>query len=126
MSSESPLLPQAPRDVDSAMALVCSVPAPGRGERRVSVQAVVSQATSFDEVENGVLFRFENSDDVARLLLDLVLAERRCCARFSYSMMFQPEHQAIELRVEGAGDLIQPLKDLYLGLAVQSGAEKHV
>jgi len=52
-------------------------------------------------------------------LLDLVLAERNCCAQFTYSIVFGPRHQPIELHVEATGALIQPLKVMYLSIMKQ-------
>jgi hypothetical protein len=107
-------LPVAAADVvDSAMALVCSLPASGRNERRASVHAVISQATSWHDLENGISFSFENSDAIATALLDLVLAERTCCAQFTYSILFEPEHRPIELRVEATGASVWLLKELF-------------
>lgn len=117
MTRRSRSLPQASQDVESAMALVCTIPPAGRGERRTTVQAVVAQATSAREVDNGVTLAFAHSDETARLLLDLVLAERVCCAQFVYSIAFRPMQEQIELTVEATGAQIRPLKDLYLGLA---------
>jgi hypothetical protein len=99
--------------VDSAMALVCSLPSAGRTERRASVQAVISQATTSREIENGISFSFENSDDVARSLFDLVLAERNCCAQFTYSIRFERDHRPIELRVEASGLAVPLLKYVF-------------
>ena len=121
MSGRFRSLPQAPPSVESAMALVCTVPASGRNDRRLSVYDVQSRATSARELDNGVVFLFENSDEAARSLLDLVLAERNCCAQFTYSIRFEPEHAPIALRIEAVGALIQPLKDLFLGLSQQTG-----
>ena len=123
MSGRSRALPQAPPNVESAMALVCTLPAPEQGERRVSVHDVLSRATSSRELESGVAFLFENTDDAARSLLDFVLAERNCCAQFRYAILFEPEHAPIALRVEAAGALVQPLKDLFLGLSQQTGSD---
>ena len=123
MSGRPRSLPQVPPNVESAMALVCTVPASGRDKRRWSVHDVLSRATSSREVENGVAFLFENSDDAARSVLDLVLAERTCCAQFTYSIVFEPEHAPIALRVEAVGALVQPLKDLFLGLSRQTGSD---
>lgn len=117
MDSGSGSLSPATPDVESAMALVCTVSESGRGERQIDVQSVIVRATSFRELENGVAFDFDGSDDIARLLLVLVLAERSCCAQFRYGIGFAPRQGAIELRVEAEGQLVQPLKDLYLGLA---------
>jgi hypothetical protein len=119
VANHSRSLPQAAADVvDSAMALVCTLPAAGRTERRASVHAVISQTTSWKELENGISFSFENTDDIARSLLDLVLAERNCCSQFTYSILFEPQHQPIELRVEATGPVFQLLKELFLGALI--------
>lgn len=120
MSSQSRSLPQAPPSVESAMALVCTLPPSARDERRVSVHDVLSRATASRELENGVAFLFENADETAQSLLALVLAEKDCCAQFAYSIVFAPQHAPIAFQVEGAGALVRPLKDLYLGLTQQA------
>jgi hypothetical protein len=108
-------LVQAAADVvDSALGLVCSLPAAGRDERRTSVQAVIAHATSWTELENGISFSFDNSDAMAKSLLDLVLAERQCCAQFTYSIRFERQHAPIELRVEASGLLMPLLKGVFL------------
>jgi hypothetical protein len=116
-------LPQIRRAVDSAMALVCTIPAADRAERIGSAQTVITQATSFRELDNGVAFTFNNSEDVARLLLDLVLAETKCCAQFNYSIVFGSPHQTIELRVEAHPRLARRLKYLFLGLKRETGID---
>ena len=123
MSGRSRSLPQAQPSVESAMALVCTLPTLDRDKRRLSVHDVLSRATSSRELTSGVAFLFESSDDAARSLLDLVLAERNCCAQFTYSIIFAPQRASIAFHVEGAGSLVQPLKDLYLGLSQQSESD---
>lgn len=114
MSDRSRSHPQVP------MAPVCTLPASDRWGRLVSIYSIIRRAKSFHVLRHGVSFRFDNSDDMARLLLDVVLAERNCCQKFSYSMVFGAQHQPIELRIEAAGDLVQPVKDLYLGLTQET------
>lgn len=108
-------LNQAPA-VDDAMALVCTLPTADRSGRRVDVQAVLQQAISHRELDDGVALVFENTDVSARLLLDLMLAERNCCARFSYALVFGAGHRPVELHVQAPEALVKPLKDLYFGL----------
>lgn len=93
-----------------------------RRECRVDVAAAIERSTAIGETERGVTLTFDGSDDTARLVTDLVLAERRCCAQFTYTPAFSPAAGAIELRVEAADQLIGPLKQLYLGL---SAARRH-
>lgn len=115
MTRDKRSLPQA--TAESAMALMCTVPASGRGERRVAVHDVVARAVSSEQLGDGVAFRFENTDDAARMVLDLVLAERNCCSQFSYSLVFGRQLAPIELRIQAAPSLVAPLKDLYAALS---------
>ena len=110
-------LPQAPPDIDDALALSCTLPPAGRDERRIAVQEAIAQATSASELDLGVAFAFDHTDDVARRLLELVLAERTCCAEFVYTIVITPRENRIALRIEGTGRHVQPVKQLYLGLA---------
>jgi len=116
-------LPQASGDVETAMALVCTVPATGRNERRIDLASVIQRATAVTEIAAGVELAFEGSAEVARMVVDLTLAERECCAQFTYAVVFAPRCASLRLRVEGEGALVRPLKDLYLGLA---GTVRHV
>lgn len=123
MSDSPRSLPQMSTDVDSALALVCTVPAIGRNGRRTDVQAVLSLASSCRGVDDGVAITFPNTDDVLQSVVDLVAAERNCCAQFRYTIDFPPEHQPIELRVQAPAQLVQPLRDLYVGLAREAGID---
>jgi hypothetical protein len=108
-------------EVDAALELVCTLPPSGQGRRRIDVQAVIALATSLTEMETGVAFTFPNANDVAQSLLDFALAERDCCPQFRYEIVFAPAHHPIELRIDAAGALVKPLKDLYVGLAREAG-----
>lgn len=74
-------------------------------------------------METGVAVRFDGSDKVARLVFDLIVAERVCCARFGYTMRFDPQRASLELRVESPIPLRTALKTLYLGLVREAGID---
>jgi hypothetical protein len=113
--ARSLVLPQIDPSVDDALALVCTIPSTDRGERRVSVAAVVQRARECRDIEFGVSLVFDPSAENAKLVSDLVLAERECCAQFTYTIVFTPLGGDFELRVEAAVVLVRPLKTLYLG-----------
>ena len=121
MTRRSLALPQAPSSVDDALGLVCTLPSADRRGRRSSVHSTVAQAVNVRELINGVALSFTASEENARMLLDLMLAERECCAQFRYSIVDAPPHEMIELHVETVGTAAQPLKALYLGLAREAG-----
>jgi len=106
-----------PDSIDESLALVCGVSGTARSERRVSVMGVIELSTSVDEIENGVRLGFDGSTATAKTLFDFVLAERECCAQFTYTVSFEPPATATELRVTSCDQLVPALKNLYLGLA---------
>ena len=123
ISDPSRTSPPPSSDVESALAIVCSPPSADREDRRADVAGGVSQALSGCELEDGVGFSFPNTDSVAYTLLSLILAERNCFPMFHYELVFAPSRRPIELRVKTMGELIVPLKSLYLGLARDSGLD---
>jgi hypothetical protein len=116
--SESRITPTA-AGVDAAMELVCTVPERGRHKRRTDVASAIQRATAVAEIAAGVELTFEGSTDMAGLVFELTLAERQCCAQFRYTILFAPHAASLTLRVEAEGALVQPLKNLYLGLAAE-------
>lgn len=103
--------------IDESLALVCTIPDAGRNERRVTVMSLIAQSSSVRETEAGVALTFDGSLDTANAVVDFTLAERECCAKFTYTIVFQPRGSAIELRIAATDSLVEPLKGLYLGLA---------
>ena|SRR5579872_1987667 len=119
MSRRTRTLPKAPTEVETAMALVCTLPESGRSDRSITVQSIIARATSAHELADGVGFRFEFSDEIANALLDLILAERVCCSTFSYTLYFEPRQGAIALRIEAPTEFARPLKDMYMSFATR-------
>ena len=103
------------------LGLVCDLPSDGRQNRRVNVFEVIRTSTSVNDLSTGVEFTFPNTDDAAKLAFDLVQAERHCCPKFEYEITFEPARAPIKLRITTSEKFVKPLKELYLGLAVQAG-----
>jgi len=114
VQEKSQSLPQTRAEIDDALGLVCALPLAGRNDRRVALHDVIAQSSSSRELEHGVALAFDDTDEMARGLLDLILAERVCCAKFDYTLVIAPRSRLLELRVEAGGELVHPLKDLYL------------
>jgi hypothetical protein len=111
---------QSSIDGVDTLALVCDLPADGRQLRRVDVFTLIQTSTSVTELPDGVELSFPNTDTAAKLAFELVQAERRCCAKFDYAISFEAEHAPIKLRITASDAFVQPLKELYLGLAKQA------
>ena len=121
MSNRSNPLPLA-RSLSEALGLVCSLPSESREARRIDVQTLMTHAIAHRELDAGVAVTFPNTDDLAQSILDLVLAERNCCAQFRYTIVFDAAHQPIEVRIEGPGSLVASIKALYRGLAAETSS----
>lgn len=90
--------------VPGAVALACSLPEEALRERMAEVHALLARATERHATGDGALLRFPAGDEAARLLLDFVLFERRCCSGVTYELLFEPPHAAVALRLRGGGD----------------------
>jgi len=78
--------------------------------RAPEVRNILSKATGRRQTDDGVIVEFSNDDATARTVLEFVLAERRCCAFFSYEIGFSPR---LTLRLRASGMYLQPLKAMY-------------
>jgi hypothetical protein len=119
MQPSRPLPPTA-GDADDIVGLACTLPSPELGTRRVALTDVVDRAVSATQSDSGVILRFDGSDETAGIVFGLVMAERACCARFTYVMRFDPQRASLELRIESPPQLRQALNELYLGMHRQA------
>jgi hypothetical protein len=78
--------------------------------RLPEVRQILKVATARRSTDDGVIIEFPDDDATARILLEYVLAERRCCAHFSYEIAFAP---TLTLRLRAAGLYLLALKAIY-------------
>lgn len=85
--------------------------------RAPEVRNILSKSTGRRQTEDGVIVEFPNDDATARTLLEFVLAERQCCAQFTYEIGFSP---GLTLKLSASGMYRIPLKMMYaLGAVFQ-------
>jgi hypothetical protein len=106
---------------DGAMALVCVLAPPDRATRLGTVRHVLERATGWTEQNDGVLLEFPEAEEISRMLLDFVLAERRCCPHFTYELCFAPDQRRVTLRMRASGAYLTPLIALYRALGREAG-----
>lgn len=78
--------------------------------RLPEVKNILSKSTGRRQMDDGVIIEFPNDEAIARTLLEFVLAERQCCAHFTYEIIFSPE---LTLRMRASGVYLIPLKMMY-------------
>lgn len=81
--------------------------------RLPEVKTLLGRATDRRATDDGVILEFAGDDATARTVLDFVLAERRCCAQFTYEISFAPPHERVTLRLRAAGLYLAALKALF-------------
>jgi hypothetical protein len=81
--------------------------------RRAEVRDLIRSALGRHDTDDSVMFDFATDDHTARTILEFVVAERRCCAHFTYEIAFAPQNERLSLRVGATGDYLVALKAMY-------------
>ena len=81
----------------AALADVCTLDESGRTARWRAVERFIATALEREALPDGVRFTFARRGQTARHLVDFVVQEQTCCARFTYGIE------------EGPGDLLSLL-----------------
>jgi hypothetical protein len=95
------------------LAMICTLPAGVRAERRIEIAAMLASRTGFTRHSDGVELQWVYSEETAHTLLEFVLFERQCCNRFSYELGFPPPHESITLRLRAAPEQVEALQAFY-------------
>jgi hypothetical protein len=77
------------------------------------VKTLLARATARRAADDGVIIEFPGDDATARTVLEFVLAERRCCARFTYEISFAPPNEQLTLSLRAAGPYLPALKAIF-------------
>jgi len=104
---------QSTADPDAALADVCTLNHSGRAARWRVVERFIATAVDREALPDGVRFAFTRDGQTARHILDFVLHEQACCARFTYAVEDGPGGLLSLLIRASAADL-PALQTLYL------------
>ena len=102
----------SPNDLGKRPLADCSLSLAELDERAELFSGLTREASSVEELDDGLALAFPSSEEVAEQLLDLVLAERRCCPFFRFELVFEPDHGQTRLRLRGpaeARSLVRPV-----------------
>lgn len=84
--------------------LACSLTGAELAARGREVAGLFERATRVRELRDGYALEFAGGDEMAREVLDFVLAERACCPFFSFTLRSHAPHSVIWLEVRGRGE----------------------
>ncbi len=99
----------------------CSLSPAELTERAASLLRLAAEARAVRSTEDGLVLVFESADAVAARLLDLVLAERRCCPTFRFALVFDPHLGPLRLHLDGPGEATGPVHSLLTEKGAVSG-----
>ena len=85
-----------------ATGLACTLPPADLPRRADETRALFARATDVQPTADGATLVFSGDDATARALLELVLAERRCCAALTFELRSAPDHRTTTLHISGS------------------------
>jgi hypothetical protein len=73
--------------------------------RQEILDILLPQVKEGQALPDGYAFRFPNSEEVARQLLDFILAERQCCPFLQMELIFAPDSGPTWLHLRGGDEI---------------------
>jgi hypothetical protein len=92
---------------------VCTLPSPELASRRAEIQTLIDRAGSVQTRHDGVLFTFENTEEIAYALLDFIRFEQQCCTAITYELRAEPPHAELALRLRAPATLVASIQSFY-------------
>jgi hypothetical protein len=81
--------------------LACTLTAAEMQARRQENAELLSRAIHAEDLPDGAVYTFPPTPELARAVLDFVLAERACCAFLTFTLRFASPHANIYLEIQG-------------------------
>lgn len=81
--------------------------------RLPEVKTLLGRATGHRQLADGVVVEFPGEDATARIVLEFVLAERRCCPHFTYEVGLAGDRAHVTLTLRASAEYLEALKALY-------------
>jgi hypothetical protein len=94
--------------------LVCTLSSPELASRRSEMQRLIERANSVVARPDGVLFTFQNTDEIARALFDFIRFEQQCCGTITYELRTEPPHTELALQLRAPAALVTSVQKFYL------------
>ena len=92
---------EATFDIDIA----CSLPAAEQAERGQEFERLFADAEDVSELADGYALKFPNRDAWITRAVDPIVAERKCCPFFGFTLTFEPDGGPVWLDITGPGEV---------------------
>ena len=100
--------------------LACTLPSPELASRRAEIQRLIEQAASVAASSDGVMFTFQNTDEIAHALMDFIRFEQQCCGAITYEIRSEPPHTEFILQLHALATLVASIQEFYLRNGTQA------
>jgi hypothetical protein len=89
--------------------IACTLSAEELKLRSQANAVLFSQVTRVEELADGYAFAFPPRSELVREVLEFMLAERSCCAFFSFELRLPAPHEVVWLDIRGGSDDVKKL-----------------
>lgn len=90
---------------DTTFDIACSLSATERAQRGGEFERFFADAEDVAALLDGYALKFPNSDSWITRAAALIIAERRCCPFFGFTLAFEPNQGPVWLHVVGPGEV---------------------
>jgi hypothetical protein len=94
--------------------LACILPSSDLAPRRAEIQRLITQTGSVVATIDGVLFTFQNTDQIAHALVDFIRFEQHCCAAIAYVIRSEAPHTELILQLHAPPALVASIQNFYV------------
>jgi hypothetical protein len=94
--------------------LVCNLASPELASRRAEIQRLIEHAGLVAARPDGLLFTFQNTDEIAHALVDFIRFEQQCCGSITYELRAEPPHRELALQLRAPAALVTSVQKFYL------------
>jgi hypothetical protein len=91
--------------------IACSLTDAERTARGDSFDRLLADADDLAELPSGYALRFPNREGWITRAVELVIAERKCCPFFGFTLAFEPNGGPVWLHVAGPGEVKEFIRE---------------
>lgn len=85
--------------------IACSLSAAKQAQRGEEFERLFAKAEELAELADGYALKFPNRDAWITRAVELIIAERKCCPFFGFTLAFEPDGGPVWLHIVGPGEL---------------------
>ncbi len=96
---------------NAAFDIACSLSATEQAERGGEWAEILAEAEEVAELAEGYALRFPNRDAWITRAVELVIAERKCCPFFGFTLAFEQGGGSVWLHIAGPGEVKASIRE---------------